>query len=102
MSDLPSGSSIGEIITVLGEDFEYFAGKMVASARRGTLTQKDATHARSLIRALFALVEGQTHVLKVMALKHCAPGQPLYEGVRAIVTEKGYAIGRRTATRQAT
>jgi len=91
---LPGSGSVSEIMTVLGHDFTYLATKMVASAKRGTLTEKDATHARRLIRALFALVEGVTHALKVVSLElYPVQGHPLPEGVREIVSEKGYGLG---------
>jgi hypothetical protein len=86
---------VGEVMRVLGRDFDYLAGKMTPSAQRGTFTQKDATHARSLMRALFALVEGVTHALKVTAMGYhlVQDKSSARTGVGEVVFEERYELG---------
>lgn len=60
--------STAELILVLGKDFERLQQRMVTSAKRGHLTEADASHARNLVRALFAYIEGALFVMKTDAL----------------------------------
>jgi len=57
-----------EFITTLATDFESLVKRMLASAKRGHVSPTDASHARNLIRTLFALVEGTVFVMKIEAL----------------------------------
>jgi hypothetical protein len=57
-----------ELITTLVSDFEYLVKRMLASAKRGHVSITDASHARNLIRTLFALVEGTIFIMKIEAL----------------------------------
>ena len=95
VSDLLSGNdrSVGDVMTVLGKDFDYLASKMEASSRRGTFTVKDATHARSLVRALFALVEGVTYALKITAYDcHVSYKRALPPGATEMALEHRYEL----------
>jgi hypothetical protein len=57
-----------EFITTLASDFESLVKRMLASAKRGHVSPTDASHARNLVRTLFALVEGAVFVMKIEAL----------------------------------
>ncbi len=46
-----------ELISTLNSDFERLVKHMLASAKRGHISPTDASHARNLVRTLFALVE---------------------------------------------
>lgn len=63
-----SDRPIGELIRILGSDFDRLRKRMFTSANRGYVSAADAAHARSLIRSLFALIEGTTSALKMHAL----------------------------------
>jgi hypothetical protein len=60
--------STAELVVVLAEDFERLERRMMASAKRGHVNAADEAQARSLIRALFALVEGLVYAIKIDAL----------------------------------
>jgi hypothetical protein len=64
----PQERVLGEIITVLSRDLDRLFKRMLSSANCGTFTESDASYARALIRAFFALVEGTCNALKVQAL----------------------------------
>ncbi len=84
---------IGELITVLGEDFEYLAERMYTWAKRGTITNRDLTHARNLVRCLFALVEGVTFSIKLEALeKYFKEGRHDIRGIVELVFEERYDV----------
>ena len=80
-------------MVVLGADFDYLRSKMITSAKRGSFTKKDATHARSLIRSLFALVEGIVFTLKLVAIaRHLDRGSKGPTGAGELVFEERYDI----------
>lgn len=68
MSSDSTERALGELILILGKDFERLQRRMETSAKRGNFTETDESYARSLIRALFALVEGTCNAIKVDAL----------------------------------
>jgi hypothetical protein len=86
--------SVGEVAKVLVSDFQLLSSRMKSSARRGTYTAKDATHARSLLRALFALIEGTTHAVKVMTMNYhpLLSTKPLPPGALEVVFEERYDV----------
>jgi len=57
-----------ELIMILNSDFERLVNRMVQSAKRGYISKADESHARNLVRTLFALVEGTVYALKIEAL----------------------------------
>jgi hypothetical protein len=67
-SDDSEERALGEIVVRLAADLRHFQKRMLSSAKRGTFTETDASYARALIRAFFALVEGTCNALKVQAL----------------------------------
>jgi len=57
-----------ELIRTLNSDFERLVKRMLASAKRGHVSATDESHARNLVRTLFALIEGTIFIIKIEAL----------------------------------
>ncbi len=57
-----------ELVITLASDFERLVKRMLTSAKRGHVSPSDASHARNLVRTLFALVEGTVFLMKIEAL----------------------------------
>ena len=69
---------------------------MLASAKRGYVSDADAAHARNLIRCLFALVEGVARALKMDALgEHLDHDSLGPQGAQELVLEERYDINNR-------
>jgi len=80
--------STAELVEVLSNDFHRLEKRMVTSAKRGYMSSADESNARSLIRALFALVEGVVYAMKIDALFVAEErGQPLSFAESALVFE---------------
>ena len=87
---------IGELVLVLGRDFDRLHKRMITSAKRGYVSDADAAHARNLIRCLFALVEGVTFALKLDALgEHLDHDQLGPSGAGELVFEERYDLNNR-------
>ncbi len=84
---------LGDVIRILGDDFDRLTRRMMASANRGAFTDTDASHARSFVRAFFALVEGTCNALKMDALGQMLDDDREIEpGVKEIVFEERYDL----------
>lgn len=85
-----------ELITTLASDFERLVKHMLASAKRGHISPTDASHARNLVRTLFALVEGTVFVMKIEALFTAEEqGRELSFAESALVFERRHDLNDR-------
>jgi hypothetical protein len=92
-----------ELIITLNSDFELLVKRMVASVKRGHISATDASHARNLVRALFALVEGTIFIIKIEAsftaeeqgARLSFPEEALIFELRHDLNDRGEVIDRR-------